>query len=170
MTQLALRLEASNRALNMFMNFTKKAMDEINRLHQNSTPNQGNEVVEAEIEDNEVTEERIVWNSRNLFSLGGATYRERAMNIANWLWSEEERIKFCVEPKKMLVGEREPADDERTELLRVVMEKIMKNDFNEESYRSILKHVNQQGIDLVKRKRRSEQKENTPPVPQEPIA
>ena len=64
MTQLALRLEDSNRALNMFMNFTKKAMDEINRLHQNSTPNQGNEVVEPEIEDNEVTEERIVWNSR----------------------------------------------------------------------------------------------------------
>ena len=145
-------------------------MDEINRLHQNSTPNRGNEVGEAEIEDTEVTEERIMWSSRNLFSLGGATYHERAMNIDNWLWLEEERIKFCVEPKKMLVGEREPANDKRTELLRVVMEKIMKNDFNEESYRSILKHVNQQGTDLVKRKRRSEEKENTPTVPQEPIA
>ena len=117
-----------------------------------------------------MTEERKVLNIRNLVSLGGATYRERAMNIANWLWSEKERIKFCVEPKKMPVGEREPADGEQTELLRVMMEKIMKNDFNEETYRSILKHVNQQGIDFIKRKRGSEKKENTPPVPQEPNA
>ena len=35
----------------------------------------------------------------------------------------------------------------------------MKDQFNEESYRAILKHVNQQGIDFQRRKRRSEQKD-----------
>ena len=85
------------------------------------------------------------------------------MNIANKMWSESERLKYCIEPKKQLTGDREPADEERTAVFREVMTKIMKTDFSEESYLSVLKYVNQQGVDFVRRKRRSEQKENERP-------
>ena len=151
------------------MIFVKKAFDEITRLHQNSLPNQGSSP-DSESEQEESNVEKRDWNGKNLFALGGSTYRERAMNIANWLWSEDERIKYCVEPKKTLVGDREPADEERTNVLREMMVKIMKGDFCEDTYRAVLKHVNQQGVNLCKKRRRSEQKENNPPQIEEPSA
>ena len=84
-----------------------------------------------------------------------------ALAIANRLWTEEERIKYCVDPKKQLdrAKERVPADEERAGFLRRAMKFHMKDQFNEESYRAILKHVNQQGIDFQRRKRKSEQKD-----------
>ena len=160
MEKIAARLDASNQVLAQYMTFAKKTIDELNRLHQNTELNQGPDVLDDEGEE---LEEAYWWNSHNLLGLGGSTYRERAMNIANKMRSESERLKYCIEPKKQLTGDREPADEERTAVFREVMTKIMKTDFSEESYRSVLKYVNQQGVDFVRRKRRSEQKENERP-------
>ena len=59
----------------------------------------------------------------------------------------------------MLIGEREPADEERTEVLRSALMVVLKNDFNEVKYRDILRYVNQQGVDM-QRKRKSVGNEN----------
>ena len=161
MDRIAARLDASNQVLGQYMTFARKAIDEINRLHQNAELNHG--VSPVENEDDEQVGEVYMWKGSNLLALGGSTYRERAMAIANKMWTEEERLKFCIEPKKALTGDRQPADEERTQVSREVMAKVMKHDFLEEKYRSILKYVNQQGVDFMRKKRRSEQKENENP-------
>ena len=160
MDRIAARLDAGNQVLGQYMTFAKKAIDEINRLHQNAELNQGVPIPENE---EETHAEAYIWKGINLFALGGSTYRERAMAIANKMWTEEERLKFCIEPRKILSAGREPAVEERTQVFREVMGKVMKLDFSEEKYRFILKHVNQQGCDFLRKKRRSEQKENEQP-------
>ena len=72
-------------------------------------------------------------------------------------------MKYCMEPKKTLTKCREKADKERSDVLRDVMKCIMKSDFTEDAYRSILKNVNQQGVDMGFRKQKSHQKENEAP-------
>ena len=64
---------------------------------------------------------------------------------------------------------REKADKERSDVMREVMKLAIKQEFSEEGYRSILKNVNQQGVDMGFRKRKSLQKENEAPneVPNE---
>ena len=103
------------------------------------------------------------WKGINLFALRGSTYRERAMAVANKIWTEEEGLKFCIEPTKTLSGGREPADEVQTQVFREVMVNVMMLDFSEEKYWFILKHVNQQGCDFLRKKRRSEQNENEQP-------
>ena len=98
MERIAARLDASNEVLSQYMSFAKKAMDEINRLHQNNQPNVDVPGDELENDDREI--ETFLYNGTNLLALGGATFREKALNIANHLWNEDERIKFCIEPKK----------------------------------------------------------------------
>ena len=103
--------------------------------------------METESEDFEFPEERYTRGEKHVFA-GGSTYCERAIKI-NWTSPEEERI-FCVEPKKVPVGE--PTDNENTELLREVMEKITKKN-SLRKVRSTLKHVKQQLNQLVRRMR-----------------
>ena len=158
MTRIASRLDASNQILSQYMTFSKKAIDEITRLRQNNQPNR-----DSFVEDEEaITEEELMFEGTDLLKLGGNTFREQAINIANRLWNEDERMKYCVEPKKQLDPQkgRVPADALRAGLLRRAMQHHMKDNFNSERYHGILKHVNQHGVDLTKRKRRSEQKEN----------
>ena len=158
MDRIAARLDASNEVLSQYMTFAKKAMDELNRLHQNSLPNL--DVPLDEQEDENIEKEKFFYKGTDLLALGGTTFRERALNIANHVWDEEERMKYCIEPKKTLSKGREKADKERSDVLRDVMKCIMKSDFSEDAYRSILKNVNQQGVDMGFRKRKSLQKEN----------
>ena len=105
----------------------------------------------------------LLFNEKNLLGLGGNTYRERAIIIANEIWSEDERMHLCIEPRKTLSGDRKAADDERADISRKAMGMIMKKDFSEARYRNILRYVNQQGVDLQKKKKKAEQ-ENIPPV------
>ena len=167
MERIAARLDASNEVLSQYMTFAKKAMYEINRLHQNNQLNVDVPGEELENDDREI--ETFMYNGTNLLALGGATFREKALNIANHLWNEDERVKFCIEPKKTLTKGREKADKERSDVMREVMKLAMKQEFSEEGYRSILKNVNQQGVDMGFRKRKSLQKENEAPneVPNE---
>ena len=62
----------------------------------------------------------------------------------------------------MLIGEGEPADEERTEVFRDALVGVLKNDFNEVKHQDILKYVNQQGVDM-QRKRKSVGNENRNP-------
>ena len=62
----------------------------------------------------------------------------------------------------MLIGEREPAGEERTKVFRSALMGVLKNDFNEVKYRNILRYVNQQGVDM-QRKRKSVGNENRNP-------
>ena len=64
---------------------------------------------------------------------------------------------FCIEPRKALSGDRKPADDERADILRKAMGMIMKKNFSEARHRNILRYVNQQGVDLQKKKMKAEQ-------------
>ena len=158
----AARLERSNQLLSEYQTFARKAVDELKRMHQNAEMNRSTDNLENENEDEEPVE-KFMWNEINLLGLGGTTYRERLMNIANTMWTADERLKYCIEPRKLLIGERQPADEERTTIFRDVMMKVMKRDFSEDRFRSILKYVNQQGCDIGKRKRKSDQKENESP-------
>ena len=56
----------------------------------------------------------------------------------------------------------EPADEERTEVFHSALMDVLKNDFNEVEYRDILSYVNQQGVDM-QRKRKSVENENRNP-------
>ena len=71
MERFAARLDASNEVLAQFMSFAKKAMDEINRLHQNSQPNLNTAEPDEEIDEGEV--EKYVFSGVNLLALGGTT-------------------------------------------------------------------------------------------------
>ena len=51
MERIAARLDASNEVLSQYMTFAKKALDEINRLHQNNQPNV--DVLGEELENND---------------------------------------------------------------------------------------------------------------------
>ena len=162
MERIEARIEASTEVTRQFMSFAKKAMEEINRLHENALQNRDdvdNDDVDEQMEETEV----LSFNGKNLLALGGNTFRERAIIIANEIWNEEERMLLCIEPRKILSGDRKPADEERTDILRKAMQSIMKNDFSEARYRNILRYVNQQGVDLQKKKKKAEQ-ENIPPV------
>ena len=83
MERIAARLDASSKVLSQYMTFAKKAMDEINRLHQNNQPNVDAPGEELENDDREI--ENFMYNGTNLIALGGATFREKALNIANHL-------------------------------------------------------------------------------------
>ena len=115
---------------------------------------------ELENDDREI--ETFLYNGIDLLALGGATFREKALNIANHLWNEDERIKFCIEPEKTLTEGREKADKERSDVMREVMKVAVKQDFSEECYRSILQNVNQQGVDMGFRRRKLLQKNEAP--------
>ena len=54
MERIAARLDASNEVLSQYMTFAKKAMDEINRLHQNNQPNVDVPGEELENDDREI--------------------------------------------------------------------------------------------------------------------
>ena len=162
MERIEARIEASTEITRQFMTFAKKATEEINRLHENALRNRDDvddENGEELLDETEV----LLFNEKNLPALGGNTYRERAMIIANEIWSEHERMLFCIEPRKALSVDRKPADDERADILRKTMGMIMKKDFSESRYRNSLRYVNQQGVDLQKKKKKAEQ-ENIPPV------
>ena len=140
----------------------KKAIEVINRLHENALRNR-DDVDDENGEELPDETEVLLFNEKNLLALGGNKYRERAIIIANEILSEDERMLFCIEPRKALSGDRKPADDERADILRKAMGMIMKKDFSEVRHRNILRYVNQHGVDLQKKKKKAEQ-ENIPPV------
>ena len=160
MTRISARLDASDQILAQFMTFSKKAIEEISRQRKSDQANRETEVGNEDqcVEALDV----LLFEGTDLLKLGGGnSFREMALAIANRLLTEEERIKYCVDTKKQLdrAKERVPADEERAGFLRRAMKFHMKDQFNEESYRAILKHVNQQGTDFQRRKRKSEQKD-----------
>ena len=53
----------------------------------------------------------------------------------------------------MLIGEREPADEERTEVFRSALMGVLKNDFNEVEFQGILRYLNQQGVDMQRKRK-----------------
>ena len=163
MGRIESRLDAGNEIVRQFLTFAKKAMDEINRLHENSESS-GNGLVLDEDGNEAVSEEQFMYNGKSLYDIGGSTPRERAINLANVLWNSDERRKFCIEPRKELIGGRVPADEERTEIFRNFTKIYLGKDASELRYRSILKHVNQQGIDLQKKRVSQGAQENIPPA------
>ena len=102
--------------------------------------------------------------AKNLYDIGGSTPRERAINLAKVLWNSDERRKFCIEPRKEPIGGRVPADAKRTEIFRNFTKIYLGKDASELRYRSILKHVNQQGIDLQKKRVSQVAQENILPA------
>ena len=94
-----------------------------------------------------------------MLSLPVSSPRELAINIANCLWSEEERRLLCIDPRKALTGNRKAADKERTEIFHEVVKKVFGANFTVQKDRDILKYVIQQGVDLQKKKQKAE-KEN----------
>ena len=90
---------------------------------------------------------------KNLLSLPGSTPRERAINIANCLWSEEERRLLCIDPRKALTGNTKPADKERTKVFHEVLKKVFGANLTVQKYQDVLKYVNQQGVDLQKKQK-----------------
>ena len=133
------------------MSSARKAMEEINRLHENALRNR-DDVDDENGEELPDETEVLLFNEKNL---GGNTYQERAIIIANEIWSEDE-------PTKALSGDRKAADVERADILRKEMGMIMKEDFSEARYRNILRYVNQQGVDLQKKKKKKSEQENIP--------
>ena len=109
-------------------------MDEINRLHENSDSS-GNGLVLDEDGNEAVSEEQFMYNGKNLYDIGGSTPRERAINLANVLRNSDERRKFCIEPRKELIGGRVPADEERTEIFRNFTKIYLGKDASELRYR-----------------------------------
>ena len=163
MERIEARIEASTEVTRQFMSFARKAMEETNRLHENALRNR-DDVDDENGEELPDETEVLLFNEKNLLGLGGNTYRERAIIIANEIWSEDERMHLCIEPRKALSGDRKAADHERADFLRKAMGMIMKKDFSEARYRNILRYVNQQGVDLQKKKKKKAEQENIPPV------
>ena len=159
MKKIEKRLDAATDVMRSLKTFGRKAMEELNRLHENAEQNRDDPIEENE---RSFEVESLIYNGVNLLGLGGNTHRERALLIANKIWTPEERKKYCIAPRKMLIGEREPADEERTEVYRSALMGVLKNDFNEVKYRDILRYVNQQGVDM-QRKRKSVGNENRNP-------
>ena len=164
MERIEATIEASTEVTRQFMGFARKAMEEINRLHENALRNR-DDVDDENGEELPDETEVLLFNEKNLLGLIGNTYRERTIIIANEIWSEDERMHLCIEPRKALSGDRKAADDERADILRKAMGMIMKKDFSEARYRNILRYVNQQGVDLQKKKKKKKaEQENIPPV------
>ena len=145
MGRIESRLDAGNEIVRQFLTFAKKAMDEINRLHENSESS-GNGLVLDEDGNEAVSEEQFMYNSKNLYDIGGSTPRERAINLANVLWNSDERRKFCIEPRKELIGGRVPVDEERTEIFRNFTKIYLGKDASELRYRSILNMSIKKGL------------------------
>ena len=162
MQRIEARIEARTEVTRQFMSFARKAMEEINRLHENNLRNR-DDVDDENGQELPDETEVLLFNEKNFLALGGNTYRERALIIANEIWSKDERMHFCIEWRKALSSDQKAADDERADILRKAMGMIMKKYFSEARYHNILRYVNQQGVDLQKKKKKTEQ-ENIPPV------
>ena len=163
MQRIEARIEARTEVTRQFMRFARKAMEEINRLHENTLRNGEEMTSTTKMARNYLMKLKFYYLMRKIFLLWVATYRQRALINANEIWSKDERMHFCIEPRKALSSDQKAADDERADILRKTMGMIMKKYFSEARYHNILRYVNQQGVDLQKKKKKTEQ-ENIPPV------
>ena len=87
----------------------------------------------------------LMFGDQNLFKLGGATFVEKAFNVAKALWTEEERKILCIDPKKTLDPQsgRKAGDHERTELYQKAVKFAFGDQYTNKLYRDSLKLVNQ---------------------------
>lgn len=109
----------------------------------------------GDTEDEEISPEietDLTWNGKNLLAVQGCTFTEKAHRLAETLWTSEERQRVVIDPsrKKRATDKRDPADNDRNELFRNSMKRIMGEKFDKSSYRAILRLVNQTGLDAPK--------------------
>ena len=86
MTKIVKRLDAATDVMRSLKTFGRKAMEELNRLHENAEQNRDDPIEENE---RSFEVESLMYNGVNLLGLGGNTPRERALLIANKIWTPE---------------------------------------------------------------------------------
>ena len=144
MERIESRLDRNDKLLDEMTKFARRALDEIYRLSENTVPlKRRSEVVDEANEEQNKPE--LLYGEINLLDQGGATPVDQAHSIAKALWSAEERIKVCIDPKRALSQnfDREASDEERTKLYRQAVEMVFADNFSEKLYNKTLRLVNQ---------------------------
>ena len=144
--RLESRMDRSDRLLDDLTKFSRRALDEIYRIAE--TPVLLSRNAEKDYVSEEAAKEEVpvlMFGDQNLFNVGGATFVEKAFNIAKALWTEEERMSLCIDPKKTLDPQsgRKPGDHERTELYQKAVKFAFGDQYTNKLYRDSLKLVNQ---------------------------
>ena len=132
------RLDKSAEIQEETMKFTKKALKELNGFknvsHQLMSPDQGR------------SEEVVMFNGLNIAALGGDSPARITKNIAEALFTPAELGNVVIDPQKTLTNNRRPADEYRTNLYKQAVRVALGTQFNTEVYRKTLRLVNQKGI------------------------
>ena len=144
MERIEARLDRNDKLLDEETKFARRALDEIYRPSENTVPlkRRSEYLDEANEEQNKP---ELLYGEINLLDQGGATPVDQAHNIAKALWSAEERIKVCIDPKRALSQnfDREASDEERAKLYRQAVEMVFADNFSEKLYNKTLRLVNQ---------------------------
>ena len=144
MERIEARIDKSDKLLDDMTKYAKRSLDEIYRFSENAVPlKRRGYLVDQEVENENQPE--LLYGNINLLALGGATATDKVYNIAKALWTEEERTKVCIDPKRTLCAKfnREAADEARTKLYKEAAEIVLGDEFSEKLYNKTLRLVNQ---------------------------
>ena len=144
MERIEARIDKSDKLLDDMTKYAKRSLDEICRFSESAVPlKRRGDLVDQEVENENQPE--LLYGNINLLALGGATATDKVYNIAKALWTEEERTKVCIDPKRTLCAKfnREAADEARTKLYREAAEIVLGDEFSEKLYNKTLRLVNQ---------------------------
>ena len=92
--------------------------------------------MDSENVEQQTEETKFFFNGKN-FAMGGTTFRETAVIIANEILNGEEKKLLWIELRKIISGDRKPADGDRANILQKAIHMITKKDFSESGYRKL---------------------------------
>ena len=135
------RLDKSAEIQEETMKFTKKTLKELNGFQNVSrilmSPDHGGL---------RGSEEVVMYNGLNIAALGGDSPTRITKDIAEALFTPAELGNLVIDPQKTLTNNRRPADEYRTNLYKQAVRIALGTQFNTEVYKKTLRLVNQKGL------------------------
>ena len=156
MSRLESRMDTSEVIMQDLAKFAKKALEEIQRLSDDSGANLRS--VERETDTEPKGEEpQLLYDGVkgqvNLLALGGCIDADKIWLLATNIWTLDELRTQCIDSKRTAKENsrvRGPTDPDKTEVFKEATRQILGQRFTGKLYKEILYLVNQRGRDIKK--------------------
>ena len=157
MSRLESRMDTSEVIMQDLAKFAKKALEELQRLSDDSGANLRSIERETDTEQKGEEPELLydgVKGQVNLLALGGSIDADKNWLLATNIWTLDElRTQFVDSERTAKENSRVrgPTDPDKTEIIKEATRQVLGQRFTEKLYKRILYLVNQRGRDIKKK-------------------